>query len=766
VTRPPSNPRPARTLWPTIAALLAAVTAASCSSGPGGASEIRIESARIDYVIPPSAVAGTPGLVLTIGGSSFSPLSTASWNGSPLRTTYVSPTELHARIDAALMAQPGTNQVSVSSARTGAVFVVTNPDPTIGSLSPATAVVGSPGFLLRATGLNFVPGSQLAWNGEALQTTFISRNELSAEIDPRALSAQRHVFVWVKNPDGATSGGALFTVLDPVPRLSALNPGSAISGSGDLPLEVAGSGFRPESQVVWNGSLRPTVFVSESLLRATLSAADLAASAEIAVAVMNPPPGGGSSATLQFTIANPAPSIVAFGPEHAVAGGPGFTLTVTGSGFRPTTVLLWNGVARPTSTSSDGVLHARIAAGDIAAQGSSVVAVFNPPLGGGLATAALAFTAGPVSPPRPQAVTYHQDPARSGRVTFGQSLTFPTSSSWSLDLGSSVSYPLIADGKVFVLTAGTSAGGVGAQLHGFDLGSGAALWDPIDIPNVFSSWAGHAYDAGQVFVVNMDGVLRSFDGATGALRWATPLSSASPDLFDSAPAVLDGTVYVGAAGRMFAVDAASGATRWMTTFPGSEAPFAVVADGVYVSYACEERKLDLLTGSLVWGHMRCSGGGGHVPAYADGLAYVRDIGNGQATIYDASSGEKIGLFASGDTASIPALSPEALFVVDGGRLRSHDLRGQGTNWDAGFLDALASEPIVIDGAAIAVSADGTVHAVDAASGSEIWTASAGAPIYVPFFGDSSKPLPGIAAGEGYLLVPAGNLLTAWRLTPP
>lgn len=746
--------------------VVAGITAGACSGALGSSS-----APRVEYLIPPAAVAGTPGLVLTIGGTSFSPLSTVSWNGSPLRTAYVSPTELRAEVDAIHMADPGNVDVVVSTGgmASRAVFLVTNPDPSIGSLSPASALVRVAGFTLLATGLNFVPGSQLAWNGQALQTTFISRDQLSAPIDPQALTAAAYVFVSVRNPapDGATSGRSLFTVLNRVPLASALSPASAITGSADLVLEVSGADFVPESQVAWNGTLRPTTFVSGGLLRTTVTASDLAAAAEIPVTVVNPRPGGGFSTELKFPISNPAPSIVAFGPQRAVAGGPAFTLTVTGAGFRPTTVLQWNGAARPTNATSDGVLHAQISASDIASEGTAVVSAFNPPLGGGTATAGVPFTIGTGTAPKPEAVTYHQDAARSGRVVLGQPLTFPASPAWSIDLGSAVSYPLIADGRGFVITAGTSTGGRGTQLHALDLATGAALWDAVDIPNAFSSRAGHAYDAGRVFVVNFDGVLRSFDGATGAPDWTVALSSVSPDIFDSAPAVFEGIIYVGAASRLFAVDTASGGVRWESTFSGSTAPFAVAADGVYVSYACEERKLDLLTGSAVWTHVRCSGGGGYTPVYANGLMYVRDWA-ARTAIYDAVTGENSGQFGWVNIPFplIPSISPDSLFLVDGGRLRSLDLQAQRTNWDVGFLSPIASEPIVIDGAVFAVSGDGTVHAVDAASGTELWTGSAVAPVSLPDDLDTSMPLRGIAAGEGYLLVPAGNVLTAWRLTGP
>lgn len=80
---------------------------------------------------------------------------------------------------------------------------------------------------------------------------------------------------------------------------------------------------------------------------------------------------------------NPAPSITIVTPPAITAGSSGFTLTITGSGFVPQSVVQWNGTAKPTTFDSSTELHAAISAGDIAVVATASVAVINPPPGGG-----------------------------------------------------------------------------------------------------------------------------------------------------------------------------------------------------------------------------------------------------------------------------------------------------------------------------------------------------------------------------------------------
>jgi hypothetical protein len=58
--------------------------------------------------------------------------------------------------------------------------------------------------------------------------------------------------------------------------ISMLIPAITFSNTGGFTLEVTGKGFTAASKVLWNDSVRTTTFVSDSLLRASILAADVA----------------------------------------------------------------------------------------------------------------------------------------------------------------------------------------------------------------------------------------------------------------------------------------------------------------------------------------------------------------------------------------------------------------------------------------------------------------------------------------------------------
>lgn len=60
--------------------------------------------------------------------------------------------------------------------------------PRISSLSPATIPENSES-VLTVNGSNFVPQSQIMWNGTALPTTFVNSRRLQATITPESLTS-------------------------------------------------------------------------------------------------------------------------------------------------------------------------------------------------------------------------------------------------------------------------------------------------------------------------------------------------------------------------------------------------------------------------------------------------------------------------------------------------------------------------------------------------------------------------------------------------
>ena len=348
---------------------------------------------------PTSTIAGGPAFTLTVTGTRFVPTSMVRWNATDRPTTYVSATQLRAAIGVADIATAGTASVRVfnptpgggiSGART---FTINNPLPATTGLSPTSATAGGPGFSLTVTGTNFVPTSVVRWNGSNRTTTYVSATQLTAAITAAdiATAQTRSVTVFNPTPGGGTSTAQTFTIVapNPVPAMTGLSPASAVAGGEAFSLTVTGTNFISSSVVQWNGSPRATTYVSATTLAAAIPASDLATAGSASVTVFNPTPGGGTSTARTFSVVapNPVPGITEFSPSSAAAGGPAFTLTVTGNNFISSSLVQWNGSPRATTYVSAATLAAAIPASDLATAGSASVTVFNPTPGGGTSTA-------------------------------------------------------------------------------------------------------------------------------------------------------------------------------------------------------------------------------------------------------------------------------------------------------------------------------------------------------------------------------------------
>jgi len=207
-------------------------------------------------ISPTSAVAGSPDLTLTVKGSNFlgetHNFSQAVWSANSsntlLATTFVSSTQLTAVVPAALLRNPGTAQVFVQTGdpmgdlplgkSNSASFSVIAPSPgvpSISSISPTSAVVGSPDLTLTVTGSNFVDANRyhnvVAWsvNGSdtSLATTFVSSTQLTGVI-PAALllnptTAKLSVQTWYFDNDTPTSvsNSVSFSVNSPAAGISS-----------------------------------------------------------------------------------------------------------------------------------------------------------------------------------------------------------------------------------------------------------------------------------------------------------------------------------------------------------------------------------------------------------------------------------------------------------------------------------------------------------------------------------------------------------------
>ena len=315
--------------------------------------------------------------------------------------------------------------------------------------------------------------------------------------------------------------------------------------------------------------------------------------------------------------------------------------------------------------------------------------------------AAPAASAASVATSSDPAVAFQIDPAHSGGQP-SDSLSPPLSKQWDLDLHGPLTYPLIANGRAFVIANG---GVGGTRLSALDLQTGTALWGPIDLGN---RRAAAAYDAGRIFSVNEGGIMQALDAATGQTQWSTaaPMESS----FQGPPTALNGTLYTGGTqigGSLFAVAESTGAVNWRQPVAGGTSSPVVTATAIYVSYACQNTYAFSLNGTLIWSHRTsCSSGSGSTPVLSGGRLYVRDRISGNV-ILDAANGTALGSF----TADVPP----AFDSTQGYYLVNHTLyardANQAVNWSFAGDGGLNTSPVVANGTIYEGSSTGNLYAL-------------------------------------------------------
>jgi len=315
---------------------------------PGGGASTSVEfslsalSPIISSISPSSIVADGNDFNLFVIGSNFVTSSVVNFNGAALVTGYSSPTVLSATVPAADIATQGTASISVTTpsngvpggGTSGSVTLTILPletQPVVSSISPTSATGGGPAFTLTVNGSGFVQGSQVSFNANNVATTFVSFTQLTAAIPASAIVVVGYPNVIVTNPGGLSSVPLPFTVINPQPGGGTVFPPSLPAGSNALTLNVSGTGFTQGSVVLVNGNSRATTFVSSTLLQATLLPSDLAQGGTLDITVMNPPPGGGTTAAISFTVADYSVAPPSSTPPVTAGQTAMFALTISSS---------------------------------------------------------------------------------------------------------------------------------------------------------------------------------------------------------------------------------------------------------------------------------------------------------------------------------------------------------------------------------------------------------------------------------------------------
>jgi len=274
-------------------------------------------------------------------------------------------------------------------------LTVNNPVPAITGLDPSSTLAGGAGFTLTVNGSNFVSGATVRWNGSNRTTTFTNTTKLRASISASDINSTQIANVTVNNPSpgGGASNVLTFQVSSPGPPgptplaiITAQLPDGTLAAAYSQTLSASG-GAPPYQWSISSGtpptglSLAPATGVLGGI---PSKAGDFAFT--VTVTDSTQPTPGTASKALRVRINNPPPVLTSLNPPSASSGGSAFTLTLTGTGFTPTSVVTWNNSDRPTTFISGVRLTALISASDIASPTLANVGVRSPSPGGGTST--------------------------------------------------------------------------------------------------------------------------------------------------------------------------------------------------------------------------------------------------------------------------------------------------------------------------------------------------------------------------------------------
>jgi hypothetical protein len=291
--------------------------------------------AEITGLTPAAAIAGGADFTLTISGTYFTSTAVVMWNNTALTTTYESATELTAMVPASLIATAGSASVSVSTDRESSAsesFFISAPAVSGQSPSPSVA-----------------RGFTLAVNSSATAPAVIG-----------AIAA----------PSAASAVTA--NTVSPPPTITGMSPSSVVANGAAFTLTVSGTNFISTAVVMWNNTALTTTYVSTTTLKAAVPASLIVSYSTVSITVTT---SGGVSPSAIFTINPPPPIISDLQPARLYVGNSDFVLTIDGSYFTPSTVVLWGNTPLVMSYSFSHCIMAAVPARLVATAGTASVTV-------------------------------------------------------------------------------------------------------------------------------------------------------------------------------------------------------------------------------------------------------------------------------------------------------------------------------------------------------------------------------------------------------
>jgi outer membrane protein assembly factor BamB len=325
---------------------------------------------------------------------------------------------------------------------------------------------------------------------------------------------------------------------------------------------------------------------------------------------------------------------------------------------------------------------------------------------------------------------------------------------WTYHAGSLVEFPpAVGYGRLFF---STNSGKMGA----ISMKTGKRAWKRLLNRCVAASPAVGPQKTGSVFAVFLNrppcnakhatnGRLIAFAAGSGQVRWQKTIGPS-----ESSPLLVGDTLYVGDwTGRMWAVDAKSGRTKWVHRVGGAiKGAAALSGNRLYFgAYDGHVYCLSARTGRVIW---RGSGQGSFfrssrfyaTPALAYGRVYIGST-DGKMYSFGATTGRRIWSHSTGGYVyASPAVWNQRVFVGSySHRFYAFDAATGDVKWTFTANGQISGSPTVIGDVVYFATLKRRTYALSARTGRQLWT-----------FGDG-KYSPAVAVKDQLFLTGYGKI---------
>ena len=332
------------------------------------------------------------------------------------------------------------------------------------------------------------------------------------------------------------------------------------------------------------------------------------------------------------------------------------------------------------------------------------------------------------SQPEPEADwhLFHGNPRRTGSAVNGPHP--PLTLAWRAGTGGSIhlAAPLVAEGLVFQSTKNEDTLS-GNGLAACDARDGTLQWRHSTDAAIKRA---PAYFGGRLFLVTTTGLVQGLTAKSGELQWSYELGDSSQLWVYTTPLAMFGRVYVGANSHFVTLNQESGDVLW--------------------------RRDDLVSDDFP----PCT----NSPAACGGYIVVAFYGQPiNLTVLDAATGETVWTRAEGkphDIYSTPVIDKEGtIYAVSANTVRAYNLETGALEWEAPFmLNRVRATPALAEGRLFVCTGSGTLHALEAGCGKELWKwdACGNAPLFTPFARHGGVTLASPVVAGNYVYVAAAN----------